>query len=83
MTKGHDAVGEGPPRRCEGGFVPILPSDLNLVVAGESIHEGEYLMACASVNDLVDERGGVVVFGTCFVQVLEIRAYADGPLFLV
>ena len=38
-------------------------------------------MTDASINDLVDELGRVVVLGTRFFQILEISIDANGALF--
>ena len=55
--------------------------DLNLIVARESIHEGEGLMTHTSIDDLVDESGRVNVLGTCFVKITKISANTYGALF--
>ena len=38
-------------------------------------------MASASINNLVDEGGGIIVFRTSFVQIQKISADAYGALF--
>ena len=61
----------------------VLFLDLDLVVAGKSIHEGEGLMSGACIDDLVDERGGEVVFGTCPIKITEVCANVNGTLFFI
>jgi hypothetical protein len=56
---------------------------LNLVIARESVHEGEGLVAGAVVDDLIDEGRREVVFGTCIVKIAKVCADADSALFLV
>ena len=52
-----------------GGFesrlVLVLFQDLNLVITRKTIHEIKYFMVDTEINDLVNERSGEVVFGTC------------------
>jgi hypothetical protein len=57
--------------------------DLNLVIAGESVHKGESLMASAVVDNLIDERHWKVVFGTCVIEITKVYANADSALFFV
>jgi hypothetical protein len=57
--------------------------NLNLVIARESIHEGESFMAGAIVDNLIDERRWEVVFGTCIVEIAKIGANADRSLVFV
>ena len=37
----------------------------------------------ACVNDLVDEWGGEVVFGTCPIEIVEVYANTNGTLFFI
>ena len=61
----------------------VLFLDLDLVVARKSVHEGEGLMFSSCIDDLVDERGGEVVFGTCPIKIAEVCANANGTLFFI
>jgi hypothetical protein len=56
---------------------------LNLVIARESVHEGEGLVAGAVIDDLIDEGCWEVVFGTCIVEIAKVCADEDSALFLV
>ena len=83
QTKGHYLIGECAPQGCECSLVMIFFLDLDLVVAGKSIHEGEGLMSGACVDDLVDERCGEVVFGTCPIEIAEVYENTNGTLFFI
>ena len=65
------------------GFILIPWMDLDLVVARESIHEGYSLMACIAINNLVDERGREVFFGTIMVGIMKFGADVNSALFFV
>ena len=71
-AKGHDSVGECAPWGCEFHLVMVFFLDLELVIAEKSIHEGEGLMFGACIDDLVYERCGEVVFGTCPIEITEV-----------
>ena len=47
------------------------------------VHEGKYFMSGASIDDLVNERCGEVVFGTFPIEVMEIYANTNGTLFFI
>jgi hypothetical protein len=57
--------------------------DLSLVIARESIHKGESLVAGAVVNNLIDERRWKVVFWTCVIEITKFCANMDSALFFV
>ena len=54
-----------------------------MVIARESVHEGESLVAGAVINDLIDEECWKVVFGTCIIEIAKVCADVDSALFLV
>ena len=54
-TKGHFLVGEGAPREDESGLMLIFWLDLDLIVARESIHKGEYFISRTIIQDLINE----------------------------
>ena len=82
-AKGHELVGECAPWGCECHFVMVFFPDLYLVVTEKSVHEGEGLMSSACIDDLVDERGGEVVFGTCPSEIAKVCANTNGTLFFI
>lgn len=66
-TKRHDSIGKSV---CRFGCSRrIYPS-------GRGLH------GSAGVDDLIDRGCGKVVFWTCPIQIMEIGAYTNGPLFL-
>ena len=71
------------PRGSECGFILIGWVDLNLVIARESIHKGDSLVADAVVDNLIDERSWKVVFGTCVIEIMKVCANADSAMFFV
>ena len=82
-AKGHGSVGECAPWGCECHFVMVFFQDLYLVVFGKIVHEGEGLMSSACIDDLVDERCGEVVFGTCPIEIVEFCANVNSTLFFI
>ena len=57
--------------------------DLDLIIAKEPIHEGKILMDDTIINNLVDERGCKVVFGTSMVEIAKVGVDANNALFFV
>ena len=74
---------ESTPRGNECSFILIGWVDLNLVIARESVHKGENLVAGAVVDNLIDERRWKVVFGTCIIEIEKFCANTDSALFFV
>ena len=83
LAKGHDLVCECPPWGFECHIVTVFFPDLDLVISGKTIHEGKGFMSSACINDLVDERCGEVIFGTCPIKVIGVYANANGTLFFI
>ena len=54
-----------------------------MVIARESVHKGESLVAGAVVDNLIDERHWKVVFGTCIIEIVKVCANVDSALFFV
>ena len=65
QAKGHDSISECASWGCECHFVMVFFLDLDLVVSGKTVHERKGFMSSTRIDDLVDERCGEVVFGTC------------------
>jgi hypothetical protein len=61
----------------------VLGSDVNLIIAGETIHEREDFTSGTVINNLVDERGWKVVFWTGFVNIPIINTYTNTATFLI
>jgi hypothetical protein len=57
--------------------------DLDLIIGREPIHEGQGLMASTVIDNLIDERGWEVVFGTSMIDIAEVGADANNALVFV
>ena len=69
QSKGHDLISECAPWGFEYHLVTVFFLDLDLVVSEKIVHERKGFMSGALIDDLVDERCGEVVFGTCTIEV--------------
>ena len=54
-VKGHLSICECSPRVDKSCFMLIFQFDMNLIVTGEPIHEGEYLISNTIIDDLINE----------------------------
>jgi hypothetical protein len=57
--------------------------DLDFIIAGEPVHEGQCLVTGTIIENLVDERGWKVVFGTTMVEIVKVGVDANNALFFV
>jgi hypothetical protein len=73
QTKGKFPVGESTPRTNKIHFMLVLRSDIDLIIAGKSIHKGKDFTAGIVIDDLVNERGWKIVLWTSFVDILIIN----------
>jgi hypothetical protein len=71
------------PRGGECGFVLIGWVDLDLIITRETVYEGQSLVACTVVDNLIDERLWKVVFGTCMIEIAKVCADTNSTLFFV
>ena len=83
QAKGHDLIRKCAPWGCECRIIMVFFLDLDLVISGKTVHEGKYFMSSARIDDLINERCGEVVFGTCPIEVTEFYANANGTLFFI
>ena len=82
-AKGHGSIRKCAPWGCELHIIMVFFPDLDLVVAEKTVHEREGFMSDACIDDLVNERSGEVVFGTCPIEIVEVYANANGTLFFI
>jgi hypothetical protein len=82
-SKRHDTISNGTPRGIKSSFILICRMYLDLIVAGEPIRKGQFLMAETVIDNLVDEMGWKVVFGTSMVEILKVSADTNSAMFLV
>jgi hypothetical protein len=66
-SEGHNSIGKCVPRCGKHNFILIDMVDLNLIIVDESVHKREYLMPNTFIDDLANEWGGEVSFGTILV----------------
>jgi hypothetical protein len=78
-AEGHDTIGESTLGGSECGFV-IGWVDLNLVVARETVHEGQSFVASIIIDNLVDKGHWKIVFGTSMIEIMKIRTNKDSAL---
>jgi hypothetical protein len=76
-------IRKGTKRTCKSGFVLICWVDLNFIIAEEPVHKEKCFMASTIIDDLVDERGWEVVFGTSMVEIMKVSKDANSFLFFV
>ena len=82
-AEGNFSVCESTTRKNKCSLMLILRFDLNLVITEKSVDEGKNLTPDASIQDLIYEWCGEVVFQTCTIQVSKISAHADRSLLLI
>ena len=83
QSKEHFSVRKGTPRTNKILFMLVFWLNLDFILLGKTIHKRKNFTLRTSINDLIYERCGVIVLGTCLVQVTEICAYMYCTLFLI
>ena len=58
-------------------------SNVNLVVARESVHKGKYLTLDTFINDMIDKQIGVIVLRISSIDISVINTNPNGPLLLI
>jgi hypothetical protein len=71
-TKRHFMICECTPWANECHFVLVFVFDLDLIISRKIVHERKGFTTCTFINDMVDERCGEIIFGTCLVQIMEV-----------
>ena len=82
QSKGNFSISECTPRENKSSFMLVFRFDLDLIVAGETIHKREYLTTRTCIYDLINKRCRVVVLRTGFVKVSKFRTNTNSPYFL-
>jgi hypothetical protein len=77
------SIGKSTLRTNKSSLMLILGNNVDLIIPGETIHQREDFTYGAIVDNLIDEMGRNVVFGTSFVYIPIINAYTNCALFLV
>ena len=76
-------ISESTPRKDKGRLVLISGRDINLVVARKAIHKRIYLTPSMLINELVNERCGVVIFQAGSVDIAIIDTDANSILLFI
>ena len=82
-TEGKFPIGKSTPRTNKSSLMLILRSNVNLIIARETIHEREDFTSDAIIDNLIDEGGRKVVFQRSFVNIPIIKTYTNSASFLV
>jgi hypothetical protein len=82
-TKGKFSIGESTPRTNKRSFMLVLRSDINLIIAGESIHERKDFNVDTVIDDLVNKRGRKVILWTGFVNIQIMNTNTYTTTFLI
>src|ERR1043165_910365 len=76
QSERHDFVAESTPLCNESSLLHVFKSHFDLIVAGETIHEGENLMLSGVVNQNINMRKWKIVFRTRLVQISVIHTHS-------
>src|ERR1044072_1545120 len=76
QSERHNLVTESTPLCNESSLLHVFRSHFDLIVTGETIHEGENLMLSGVVNQNINMRKWKIVFRTCFVQISVIHTHS-------
>ena len=68
-TEREFPIGKITPRTNKRSLMLILENNVDLIIPRETIHEREYFTASVVIDNLIDEGGRKVVFGTSFVDI--------------
>jgi hypothetical protein len=82
-TEGEFLIGKITPRTNKSSLMLILENNVDLIIPRETIHQREDFIVGAIIDNLIDEGGREVVFGTSFVDIPIINVYMNCALFLV
>src|SRR5881628_1121128 len=69
QSKGHNCVAEYPKRCPEGGVPLVIRVHFDLIVPGESIHEGHPFIAGGVVYHDIGDGQWKLILRTCVVEV--------------
>src|ERR1044072_4285573 len=75
QSEWHNLVTESTPLCNKGSLLHVFGSHFNLIVTGETIHEGDNFMLSGVVNQNINMRKWKIVFRACFVQISVIHTH--------
>jgi hypothetical protein len=82
-SKMHDTIRKSTSWGSKSSFILICWMDLDFIVVGEPIHEGQGLVVIRIIDNLVDERGWEVVFGTSMFEIAKVGVDENSALLFV
>jgi hypothetical protein len=75
-------IGKSAPTTNKISLMLILRNNVDLIIPRETIHQREDFTSGVIVDNMIDEGGRKVVFGTRFVDIPIINAYTNCALFI-
>src|ERR1051325_4691890 len=82
QSERHNFVAESTPLCNKSSLLHVFRSHFDLIVTGETIHEGEDLMLSGVVNQNINMRKWKIVFRTRFVQISVIHTHSNFAILL-
>src|ERR1051325_11298762 len=76
QSERHDLVAESTPLCNKSSLLHVVGSHFDLIVTGETIHEGENLMLSGVVNQNINVRKWKIVFRACLIQISVIHTHS-------
>src|ERR1051325_1645028 len=76
QSERHNFVAESTPLCNKSSLLHVFGSHFNLIITGETIHEGEDLVLGGVVNQNINRRKRKIVFRTRFVQISVIHTHS-------
>ena len=83
QSKGNFSIRKCTPRANESSFMLVFRFDLDLIVAGETIHKREHLTPRTCIYDLVNKWCGVIVLRLGFIEVSKVCTNMNSPLLFI
>src|ERR1051325_3759201 len=75
QSERHNLVAESAPLCSKSSLLHVFRSYFDLILTGETIHEGENLMLSGVVNQNINVREWKIVFRARFVQISVIHTH--------
>ena len=76
--KWHHFPIEGPPCTSEGYFLLIFRCNLDLVLAGETIHDRVHFIACSHIHYHVYVWKWKIILRAYLIKIFEVNTYTNG-----
>jgi hypothetical protein len=79
----HFSIGKSTSRVDISSFVSVFPFNLYLIIVGGTIHEKKKFIMYAFTNDIINERGGIIILWISIVEVPKFNTHINVSLFLI